>query len=145
MLGLMETSQRGPFHRDALDRDECLGRISQASLARVVISVRCLPAALPVYVHVADHHVLIASGEQSVIEAARRNDVLAVQVDGADDDGTTWSVQATGIAHIPGPTDALRIVADNSRLRAALESGATVIAIASTVVGGERVRWSFPR
>jgi hypothetical protein len=64
------------------------GLLSLATLARVVISVRCLPAALPARICVVDdEHLLVASTEVSVILAARRGDVLSVQIDGLEADG----------------------------------------------------------
>ncbi len=140
----MEVSNRGPFEREVLGTEQSLFRLAEASLARVLISIRCLPAALPVMIHVATHHVILASTEDAVIEAAERGDVLAVQVDGSDDDGTTWSVQVTGSAHLPEPTDPDVRSGVGDRLAGALDAGATLVAIPLTVVHGERVRWSFP-
>jgi hypothetical protein len=141
----MDQAQRGPFTRESLGDDLALARLAEAPMARVVISVRCLPAALPVFVHVGRHHVLLASHEDAVIEAARRGDVLAVQVDGTEPDGATWSVQVTGVAHLPEQTDSIVAAGLNERVTEATESGAVLVAIPLTVIAGERIRWSFPR
>jgi hypothetical protein len=133
----------GLFDREALAHEESLARLEDARIARVLISVRCLPAALPVYLALSEHYVLIASGEEAVLDAARRGDVLAVQVDGIENDGTTWSVQATGVAHVPKDQDAIAELGV-ARLRQVLDKGATLVAVAMTVVRGERVRWTFP-
>lgn len=144
MLRPMVVEHRGPFDREVLADEQCRSRLELAALARVLISVRCMPAALPVFIHVMSHHVLIASEENAVIDAARRGDVLAVQVDGTDDHGVTWSVQATGVAHLPTTGDVLTLAGESSRLSPALERGATLIAIPLTIVSGESVRWTFP-
>jgi hypothetical protein len=101
----------------------------------VVISVRCLPAALPARICVLDdQHLLVASTEGSVILAARRGDVLSVQIDGLEADGTTWSVMASGLAGAASAAGKLPDV-----MREALLRGATVISLPLSVVVGERV------
>ncbi len=145
MLRAMAMQTGGLFDREILADELCLVRLEEAALARVLISVRCMPAALPVFIHLTDHHLLLASDEEAVIEAARRGDVLAVQVDGADGDRDTWSVQATGVAHLPNLDDALGVLGTNSKLASSLDRGASLIAISLMVVSGERVHWTFPR
>jgi len=94
-----------------LERDDCLDRLSAAPLARILVSVRCLPTALPARIRVLNReNIVIASSDPAIVLAAQRHDVLTVQVDGLDEDDHTWSVVASGIAHLsPGesPTDDL--------------------------------------
>jgi hypothetical protein len=135
----MTVTREGPIVRFALDRDECRRRISEAALGRVLISVRCLPAALPVRLALTNGSVGVASVESAVTEAARRGEVLAVQVDGAD--GTeTWSVQVTGAARLGEPSE-IAERPDAATVAEALAHGASLVLVALTVVRGERVGW----
>jgi hypothetical protein len=109
-------------------------------LARVLISVRCLPSALPVFLEVSDQVVSLASAEDAVVEAARRGDVLAVQVDGAGDDGATWSVQVTGTSRLGDSGDVVR-GDGSSPLHDAIQRGAALIIVPTTVIHGEQVTW----
>ncbi|MFI5034669.1 MAG: pyridoxamine 5'-phosphate oxidase family protein [Acidimicrobiales bacterium] len=125
----------GNVRRETLSRSACVARLAEADLARVVISVRCLPAALPARVAVVDdQHLLLASPEEAVVTAADRAEVLSVQVDGLEPDGATWSVMASGIARTVATDAAL-----NDRLRDAVARGATIVELPLSVVVGERV------
>lgn len=109
--------------------------LDQAILARVVISVRCLPAALPARICVIDdQHILVASTEGTVILAAHRGDVLSIQIDGLEPEGVTWSVMASGLARAAKITGEMP-----ESMREALERGATLISLPLSVVVGERI------
>jgi hypothetical protein len=124
-----------PLTRTTLGRATCLTLLRDAAYARVVISVRCLPAALPARIDVVnDHRLLLTSTEDAVLAAARRGDVLSVQIDGLEADGATWSVMASGIAAVATRDEAL-----TAPLRAAVAGGAALIALPLSVVVGERV------
>jgi nitroimidazol reductase NimA-like FMN-containing flavoprotein (pyridoxamine 5'-phosphate oxidase superfamily) len=121
--------------RATLSRTDCVDLLSLATLARVVISVRCLPAALPARICVVDgQHLLVASTEVAMILAARRGDVLSVQIDGLEADGVTWSVMASGLASAANTAENLPDV-----MRLALLRGATIISLPLSVVVGERI------
>ena len=121
--------------RMTLPRSDCLARLRRAVLARVIRSVRCLPAALPARIAVTDdHHLLLASTEDAVITAAQRGDVLSVQIDGLEEDGATWSVMGSGIAALPETECTL-----TEALTRAVAAGARLIELPLTVVSGERV------
>jgi nitroimidazol reductase NimA-like FMN-containing flavoprotein (pyridoxamine 5'-phosphate oxidase superfamily) len=121
--------------RTTLSRATCLELLSQSPLARVVISVRCLPAALPARIAVVgDDHLLVASSEGSVILAAKRRDVISVQVDGLEAGGVIWSVMASGLAT---PTKDAEELTDE--MRESVELGATLISLPLTVVVGQRI------
>jgi hypothetical protein len=121
--------------RVTLARTTCVELLTSSDLARVVISVRCLPAALPARITVIDDdHLLLASTEDSVIRAASRGDVLSVQIDGLEADGATWSVMASGIA-----AQSTRDDIPSNRLRQAVNQGATLISLPLSVIVGERV------
>jgi hypothetical protein len=84
-----------------LERDDCLDRLSAAPLARILVSVKCLPTALPARIRVLNRDkIVIASSDPSILLAAQRHDVLTVQVDGVDEQNHTWSVVASGIAEV---------------------------------------------
>jgi nitroimidazol reductase NimA-like FMN-containing flavoprotein (pyridoxamine 5'-phosphate oxidase superfamily) len=121
--------------RTTLSRATCLELLSQSPLARVVISVRCLPAALPARIAVSgDDHLLVASTEGSVILAAKRHDVISVQVDGLEAGGVIWSVMASGLASTATVAEELP-----NEIRSSLELGATLISLPLTVVVGQRI------
>ncbi len=119
---------------EPLSREDCLARLGEADLARVVLSVRALPAALPARISLTgEDHLVLASSEEAVILAARRGDVISVQIDGLEPNGTTWSVMASGIA-TGAPKDAVV----DERLRAAMEHGATLLSLPLSIVTGRR-------
>ncbi|HEY1223253.1 MAG TPA: pyridoxamine 5'-phosphate oxidase family protein, partial [Acidimicrobiales bacterium] len=102
-------------------RDECVSLLGAAALARVVISVKCLPVALPARIALIERNfVLLASSDPAVIAAAERGDVVSLQIDGLEPDGLTWSVMASGIAKL-----ALDQPAPNEIMERALERGAS--------------------
>ncbi len=128
-------STNPPAQRVTLSRADCLGRLAASDLARVVISVRCLPAALPARISVlGEERLLLASAEEPVVASARRHDVISVQVDGIEPGGATWSVMASGIAR-PAPEGAEL----DERLVEAVAHGAQVVEVPLSVVVGERV------
>lgn len=91
-----------------LGRDECLDRLSSAPLARILVSVRCLPTALPARIQILNREkVLIVTSDPAVVLAAQRHDVLTVQVDGIDEHDSAWSVVASGLAEISLDSDDL--------------------------------------
>jgi hypothetical protein len=141
--GIMVLTPGGPFERRYLERHQTLAHLAEASMARVLISLRCLPAAIPVHLALFEPYVMIASNEGAVLAAAERGDVLAVQADGTSSDGTTWSVQVTGVAHVPADSDELCVEA-TKKLGMDVLLGATIVAVELAVVRGELVRWSFP-
>jgi nitroimidazol reductase NimA-like FMN-containing flavoprotein (pyridoxamine 5'-phosphate oxidase superfamily) len=119
---------------EPLTREDCLALLDCADLARVVLSVRCLPAALPARIAlVEDDHLVITSRESAVILAARRGDVISVQIDGLEDDGTTWSVMVSGIATAVSPDEV-----HTKRIQDSLDRGATLLALPLSVVIGQR-------
>lgn len=119
---------------EPLTRQDCLELLDRADLARVVLSVRCLPAALPARIALfEDDHLVLASRESAVILAARRGDVISVQIDGLEGDGTTWSVMVSGIASAVSPDEVL-----TKRIQDSVDRGATLLALPLSVVIGQR-------
>lgn len=129
------TYQGGRATHTTLSRATCLELLRRTYLARVVISVRCLPAALPARIAtVTDDRLWLICAEESVIVAAYRAEVLSVQIDGLDSDRTTWSVTASGLARLT-PDDSP--VA--SQLHEHLSRGARLIELPLSILAGERV------
>lgn len=117
-----------------LGRDDCLDRLAAAPLARILISVRCLPSALPARIRVLDREkILIATSDPAILLAAERHDVLTVQVDGIDQDNHPWSVVASGIAQ-----DALDAPPLDDVLGDALGHGGHLVSFLASVVAGQR-------
>ncbi len=124
-----------PPVRTSLTRADCLGLLGEQSLARVVLSVRCLPAALPVRVGlIDDRHLMFASSEETVLIAARRGDVLSIQIDGLEPSGATWSVLASGIAE-RAPSEPPQTHPQQE----AVLRGAALFVLPISVVVGERI------
>ena len=120
---------------EPLSHEDCLARLGEADLARVVLSVRALPAALPARITlVGEDHLVLASAEEAVILAARRGDVISVQIDGLEPDGTTWSVMASGIAAAANDEVAAKGLSE------AVAHGATLLSLPLSVVTGRRSR-----
>jgi tetrahydromethanopterin S-methyltransferase subunit B len=117
-----------------LERDDCLDRLSTAPLARILVSVRCLPTALPSRIRVLNREkILIASSDTSIVLAAQRHDVLTVQVDGVDEQNHTWSVVASGIAEVSADTEPMDDV-----LGDASSFGGQLVTFPLSVVVGQR-------
>lgn len=85
---------------DEMTRDECLRRFSEAPFVRALLSVRCLPTALPIQIRLMiDATALIDGSDADLQHAARRHDVVTLQVDGLE--GTrSWVVVGSGIASV---------------------------------------------
>jgi hypothetical protein len=121
-------------HVTVLDRDDCVDRLSTAPLARILVSVRCLPTALPARIRVLNREkVLIASSDSSILHAAQRHDVLTVQVDGVDEQNHTWSVVASGLAEVSSDTEPMDDV-----LGDAMSFGGQLVSFPLSVVVGQR-------
>lgn len=119
---------------EPLTRADCLRLLDRADLARVVLSVRCLPAALPARIALFEEdHLVLASRESAVLLAARRGDVISVQIDGLEDDGTTWSVMVSGIASTVSPDEV-----QTPRIKESMDRGASLLALPLSVVIGKR-------
>jgi hypothetical protein len=105
-----------------------------ANVARVLLSLGALPAALPARIRLtASDHLVISSREYAVSLAARRRDVISVQIDGLGADDRTWSVTVTGIAAL-APADAIA----SERSNRTLDPRATLIILPLSVMSGQR-------
>jgi hypothetical protein len=67
----------------------------------VLLSIRCLPAALPVtLVAVDEASICLSSSSPDVWQAGLDRDVFTIYVDGQLESGQLWSVAASGIGSV---------------------------------------------
>jgi hypothetical protein len=119
---------------EPLPRDECQRRLQEADAARVLLSLRGLPAALSARIElVGPDRVVISSRENAVLLAARRGDVISVQVEGFDEDAKTWSVTVSGIAEWASPDEFA-----SEWLKRVSACGASLVIVPLSVVTGQR-------
>ena len=142
--GGMALQHPGLLDRHDLGPAECRERLGNAQFARVVVSIRCLPAARLVHTATIGNTIYFASAEVSVISAARRGDVLTLQIDGASSDGGTWTVLATGMSWVVPHDDVATHLPSDHELLYPLAKGATLMAIPLTLIRGDHTQWSFP-
>ena len=136
------SSEDTDFSLIELDRAECLELFRRAGIGRVVLSVKCIPVALPVNVCLVDGDVVFATDEGSKLNAAMRGTVVSVEVDDIDRIyHTGWSVLVTGVAELlTDPEDIARV------LHLPVQPWAPgphpfIVRVPSTVVTGRRIEW----
>jgi nitroimidazol reductase NimA-like FMN-containing flavoprotein (pyridoxamine 5'-phosphate oxidase superfamily) len=119
---------------ETLTRDECQRRLDDATVARVLLSVRGLPAALPARIELVEStRLVLSSRENAVLLAARRGDVLSVQIDGISQDDRTWSVTVTGLALWASPDEF-----ESERFKRITDCGTSLFILPLSVVSGQR-------
>ena len=138
-------SDEANFSLVELDRAECLELLCRAGIGRVVLSVGCIPVALPVNVGVLDGDVVFATDKGSKFDAALHQRVVSIEVDEIDRIyHTGWSVLVTGFAELltdPGEIDRVR----KAPLRPwAPGSHPFFVRVPSTVVSGRRIALGAP-
>jgi hypothetical protein len=127
------TATSSSLTSEPLSRDECQRRLDEADVARVLLSLRGLPAGLPARIELVEHdRLVISSRENAVLLAARRGDVISVQIDGLDGDGHTWSVTVSGIAAWASPD-----LFESERFKRITDCGATLVILPLSVVSGQ--------
>lgn len=128
-----------------ISRADCLKLLAEARFGRVVLSLDCLPVALPVNLTVIREDVYFTSADGTRLGGAVRNAVVSIQADEIDRTRRTgWSVLVTGVADIV--TDAHlddEVRADLSPW-APLENS-PVVRVPSTRVTGRRLERRSPR
>jgi nitroimidazol reductase NimA-like FMN-containing flavoprotein (pyridoxamine 5'-phosphate oxidase superfamily) len=125
-----------------LDRGECLELLERAGIGRVVLSVKCIPVALPVNVCVLDGDVVFATDEGSKFDAAARGTVVSVEVDDVDRIyHTGWSVLVTGVAELLTDPQEIERVRHLPIQPWAPGSHRFFVRVPSTVVSGRRIAW----
>lgn len=84
---------------EILDRDECFRLLAGVQKGRIALSVRALPAILPVRFALDDERIVIRVGADSTLAAATRCAVVAFESEGVEPaEGREWSVLVTGRA-----------------------------------------------
>ena len=142
--GGMETDpiSRASFSAVELGREECLRLLREAPIGRVVLSVDCLPTALPVNICVLDDGVVFATNEGSKLEAAVKGHVVSVEVDNIDTCYRTgWSVVVTGVADLV--TDRHQFEDARTQLHPwAPGPHPFFVKVPSTLITGRRLEWT---
>ena len=80
-------------------RSQCLELLGGAQIARVVLSIKCMPVALPVNASLLGEDVIFSTDRGSKLTAAVEGQVVSVEADDIDlMYRTGWSVLVTGRA-----------------------------------------------
>ncbi|HXQ43504.1 MAG TPA: pyridoxamine 5'-phosphate oxidase family protein [Acidimicrobiales bacterium] len=138
------TEREASFCTVELDRAQCLALLRGARIARVVLSIDCIPVALPVNVSVLDEDVIFCTDRGSKLTAAVEGQVVSVEADDADlMYRTGWSVLVTGIAQlVTEPAD--REWACSHLLPWAPGPHPFLVKVPSTLISGRRLTWDGP-
>jgi len=142
---MSEMQVRGSqFSSIEMDREQSLAYLRTARIGRVVLSVKCLPVALPVNLAVYGDDVLFVSDSGAKVNAAIEGQVISVEADDVDPQYCTgWSVLVTGRAELV--TDQSVFAWARSRLRAwAPGPHPFLVKVPSTHVSGRQLVWHGP-
>ena len=134
-------NEGGEFSTVEIDRSECLELLRHARIGRVVLSVDCLPVALPVNFTVDGDDVVFYTNTGAKTDAALAGQVVSIEIDDIDPVyHTGWSVLVTGVAEIV--TDP-QTQADVATRVSPWASGPHpfLIRVPSTLVSGRRLMW----
>ncbi len=129
--------------RRELSLEECRTHLEQAKWARLLVTVRCLPAARPVPVTVLGQSVLVATDESVVWEAVAHREVLTVNVDGYLDEGIAWTVSASGVGRPIGSDDPVLALRDGDPFWTFHRLGGRILQIPLTVLVGDETDWRY--
>jgi nitroimidazol reductase NimA-like FMN-containing flavoprotein (pyridoxamine 5'-phosphate oxidase superfamily) len=112
-----------------------------ARIARIVLSIRCLPVALPVNIALQDEDVIFCTDSGSMVTAAVEGQIVSVEVDDIDlMYRTGWSVLVTGRAELA--TDPAEIEWASSRLQPwAPGPHPFLVRVPSTLISGRHLMW----
>ncbi len=135
-------ASRSVFSAVELDRGECLRLLRNAPIGRVVLSMKCLPVALPVNICLLQDSVAFATDQGSKLDAAVTGQVVSVEVDDIDTFYRTgWSVLVTGVADLVSDRHEFEEV--NARLHPwAPGPHPFFVRIPTTLVSGRRLMWT---
>ncbi len=124
-----------------LDRTKCTELLRSVGIARIVLSIGCIPVASPVNMVVFDGDVVFAIGRDSKLTSSVYGQVVSVEADDIDlVSGRGWSVLVTGVAvPLTEPAQVDR-VAPLLQPRLA-EPHPLLVRVPSTLISGSRVRW----
>ena len=80
-----------------LSRDECVERLGQVELGRLVFSANCLPTARPVHLDLVGDELRVTLSRDVDRTALKDGDVVALEIDDASSVApATWIVTVTG-------------------------------------------------
>ena len=127
-----------------LDGAQCLELLRGACVGRVILSVECIPVAVPVNLSMLGDDVLLATDSDSKLTSGVHGQVVSVQADDFDlTSGSGWSVLVTGVAQ--QVTEQAEIDWARKHIHAWLPGAdPLLIKVPSTLVSGRRFVWSAP-
>ena len=133
--------QASSFFSVELDRAQCLELLDCARIARVVLSIECLPVALPVNISLWGEDVMFSTDSGSKLTAAVEGQVVSVEADDIDlTYRTGWSVLVTGKAQLT--TTPMDIDWARSHLLPwAPGPHPFLVRVPSTLISGRRLMW----
>jgi nitroimidazol reductase NimA-like FMN-containing flavoprotein (pyridoxamine 5'-phosphate oxidase superfamily) len=124
-----------------LDRTQCGQLLGTVGVGRVVLSVGCIPFAMPVNIGLLDGDVIFAADGGSKLTPSVYGQVVSVQADDIDPvSHEGWSVVVTGIAQ------PLTDLAKNDSAAPLLRTWAAgpdplLVRVPSTLISGRRLAW----
>lgn len=89
----------GPSETFELSERECWERLRAEEYGRLAVIGPEGPAIYPINVVVDHATVVFRTTEGTKVDTIRHDHRVAFEVDGAEPDGTAWSVAMTGVAH----------------------------------------------
>jgi hypothetical protein len=124
-----------------LERAQCLELLDGVRIARIVLSINCLPVALPVNLALLGEDAVFSTDSGSKLTAAVEGQVVSVEADDIDlIYRTGWSVLLTGRAQLV--TEPADIEWASSSLQAwAPGPHPFLVRIPSTLISGRRLIW----
>ncbi len=81
-----------------LPRNECFELLGEATVGRIGLSIRGLPAVVPVKFYLLEDRIVIDTRHDAQLVAAISGQVVAFEVDGFETGDSDWSVAVTGRA-----------------------------------------------
>jgi nitroimidazol reductase NimA-like FMN-containing flavoprotein (pyridoxamine 5'-phosphate oxidase superfamily) len=92
---------------EMIDREECFQLLSKETVGRIGLSIRGLPAVVPVRFCLLDDHIVVHTRDAKLI-AAVKGQVVSFEVDDLHALDSGWSVVVTGLGFACGsPSDIL--------------------------------------
>ena len=92
-----------------LTHDQCLARIASATIGRVAVTSRALPAVVPVNYTLAGNRIVFRTRRGGMLARACDDAVVGFQVDDLARDGRSgWSVLVVGVARLLEGSEDLR-------------------------------------
>jgi len=125
---------------EELPRRDCLAFLSSASVGRLGVSIRALPAILPVNFVLVGSSILIRTATGGDLFRACSDEVVAFETDGFDNSGAYgWSVLVRGIAEEIVEPEQLALANQLGLESWALRGRADrFVVITTTIVSGRR-------